>query len=177
MGIRQINNTNNKQSNNSSHRKRSKLQHASQVYTDSTNNSNNENNETSTDQVFQQSINQLRNEIHQLVHDPNTAAYGLLEPRNDIGFHYKPTNDTKQPSILIPDPSEFTTINNQHANFKNDNPEPYILQKKRAELQFYQQSQHMIQKYNGWMNKTTSLTKMKKNMNKLNKKFIKFKIN
>ena len=129
MGIRQINNTNNKQSNTSSHRKRSKLQHTSQAYTNSTNNSNDENNE-----VFQQSINQLQNEIHQLVHDPNTAAYGLLEPRNDIGFHYKPTNHTKQPSMLIPDPSEFTNINNQHANFKNDNPEPYILQKKRAEL-------------------------------------------
>ena len=140
MGMRQINNLNNKQSKTSSHRKRSKLQHSSQAYTNSTNNSNHNNNETSTDQVFQQSINQLQNEIHQLVHDPNTAAYGLLEPKNDIGFHYKPTNDTKQSSILIPDPSEFTNINNRHAKFKNDNTEPYIVQKKRAELQFYQQS-------------------------------------
>ena len=90
MGLRQINNLNNKQSKTSSHRKRSKLQHTSQAYTNSTNNSNHGNNETS-DQVFQQSINQLRNEIHQLVYDPNTAAYGLIEPRNDIGFHCKPT--------------------------------------------------------------------------------------
>ena len=71
MGIRQMKNTNNKQSNISSYRKRSKVEHASQAYTNSTNNSNYNNNETSTDQVFQQSINQLQNEIQQLVHDPN----------------------------------------------------------------------------------------------------------
>ena len=37
-------------------------------------------------------------------------------------------------------------FNNQHANFKSNNPEPCILQKKQAELQFYQQSQQMIQR-------------------------------